>query len=99
MSAAPQNQVTDYSLSEVGPAKTQPKKKRNRAPVRYSVRIERAGEIQEIGIGTDLKKEIDFAERYHTKHGLKIWVWNVRTGVTLHRIERDGRARRAGGAS
>ena len=57
-------------------------------PTRFCTRVETAEGIKELGISADLKKEIARAISHHSKHGLKTWVWNLRTGVTVHRLER-----------
>jgi len=62
------------------------KKKRKVEPVRYSVRAERAGRIVEVGVSADKSKRIRLASRHHSEHKLKTWVWNLRTGETVHRI-------------
>jgi len=61
-------------------------------PVRYSVRTEQDGRIEEISIGTDLAEEIGLAESHARKTGARVWVWSVKTGLTVHRIERGQRA-------
>jgi hypothetical protein len=61
---------------------------RKPARSRYSVRTDGPRGIEEIGIGTDLNAEIAFARRHHGATRQKTWVWDVHTGMTLHRIER-----------
>jgi hypothetical protein len=74
----------------------QEQSKRNSAPpVRFSVRAETATGIQEIGLGNDMNAEIAFAAAYHAAHRVKVWVWDMHTGRTVHRIERAAAA--AGG--
>ena len=65
---------------------------------RYSARVETPKGIREIGFGADLKKELARVKRHHEKHGFKVWVWDIRTGLTIpeSRFERVDAA--AGGA-
>lgn len=78
-------------LRSAGEARTQPprgriKHKRAAAPVRYSARAYAGSKIVEIAIGANLQRVLARARRHHEKHGGQAWVWNVRTGETLHRI-------------
>lgn len=60
---------------------------------RYSVRTDGPRGIEEIGTGTDLNAEIAFARRHHSATRQKTWIWDIRTGMTVHRIERGGATR------
>ena len=64
--------------------------KRSIAPVRprYSVRTDGPRGIEEIGTGIDLNAEIAFARRHHSATRQKTWIWDIRTGMTVHRIAR-----------
>jgi hypothetical protein len=55
---------------------------------RYSVRTDGPRGIEEIGTGIDLNAEIAFARRHHGATRQKTWIWDIRTGMTVHRIER-----------
>ena len=66
-----------------------PKCKREAAhPTRYIVRVETPEGIKDVAMGTDLSEMLGRARRQHAIDGLKTWVWNVRTGQTVLRIER-----------
>lgn len=71
--------------------------KRSTEPARprYSVRTDGPRGIEEIGSGIDLNAEVAFARRHHGATGQKTWVWDVRSGLTLHRIERGEAAQGA----
>ena len=68
------------------------KKTAQREITRYSVRAEMKGKVEEVAIGTDLAAEIVHAKAHYARYGVKTWVWNVRTGETVHRCERSARA-------
>ena len=57
-------------------------------PARYSVRAETEHGNTEISIGTDMAAQIQCAEQHHSKHGSKVWVWSLKTGRTVFRLER-----------
>lgn len=60
------------------------KKPRRKGTTRYSVRVQGpAGKIDELAIDVNLPALIQLAKDHHDQHGLRVWVWNVRTGETL----------------
>ena len=61
----------------------------DRPRARYRVCTEGPGGREEIGSGIDLPAEIAFAERHHRASGHKTWVWDMRTGKTVHRLAAD----------
>ena len=64
------------------------KKQRKRPPERFCVQVHDGSTMSEIGINTDLTKAKAIARRHHSEHNWKTWVWSVRTGETLFRLER-----------
>lgn len=71
------------------------RKHRESPRVRYIVRVEENGFIREIGSGHSEDHEKDFAEKQWRKYGFKIWVLDLKTGVTVWRM--PARAQAAGG--
>jgi hypothetical protein len=66
--------------------------KKRRLPERFCVRVHDGYVMSEIGINTDLEKAIRIARRHHSQHSQKTWVWSVRTGHTLFRLEQGQKA-------
>lgn len=52
---------------------------------RYSARTRIGRRIFEIAIGTESRKMISKADHLHKLTNQPCWVWNVRTGETIHR--------------
>ncbi len=91
---AEERQQAKFAVPVIPPCRT-----RSLSATRYAARVQFAdGRIEEIGIGPDPKAVISQAKLHHSEHRLKTWVWNVRTGETIFRLEPGHKAVRTAGA-
>lgn len=68
---------------------SQKNKRKPATPRRYAVRFEGPAEVEQLGeLTTNLEIAVTRAIRHHERTGYKIWVFALKDGQTVYRLER-----------